>query len=129
MCFVCWEFWTFNAYQLNSSYQIWVEFVCVYQKSLKQKFKTGFWVYVLVLWIHKGYCVVKKLVWNVCIKAFWYTKVLKFNILPEKHLYKWLTIDKHYLKKNVITAKFSLSIELLFPLPLNPKIRKEIKWN
>ena len=22
------------------------------------------------VWIHKGYCVVKKLVWNVCIKAF-----------------------------------------------------------
>ena len=38
---------------------------------------------ILVLWIHKGYCVVKKLVWNVCIKAFWY-KVDKKVILSYK---------------------------------------------
>ena len=25
----------------------------------------------LALWIHKGYSVVKKLVWNVRMKAFW----------------------------------------------------------
>ena len=43
---------------MNSSYQIWV----------------GFWICVLVLLFHKGYYVVKKLVWNVCIKAFLYTK-------------------------------------------------------
>ena len=58
----------------------------VYQKSLKLTFKTGFWVQnnllncVLVLWIHKGYCVVKKLVWNVRIKAFWYTKLVSTNV-------------------------------------------------
>ena len=37
-------------------------------------YKITFWICVLVLWIHKGYCVVKKLVWNVRIKAFLYTK-------------------------------------------------------
>ena len=31
---------------------------------------------VLVLWIHKGYCVVKKLMWNVRIKAFWHTNII-----------------------------------------------------
>ena len=40
-------------------------------------YKIVFLICVLVLWIHKGYCVVKKLVWNVCIKAFWYTNVFK----------------------------------------------------
>ena len=29
---------------MNSSYEIWVGFISVYQKSLKQIFKTGFWV-------------------------------------------------------------------------------------
>ena len=62
----------------------WLRFMFVYQKSLKQTFKTGFeykitfWICGLVLGIHKGYYVVKKLVWNVPIKAFLYTK---YNIL------------------------------------------------
>ena len=29
------------------------------------------------LWIHNDYLVVKMLVWNVRIKAFWYTKIYK----------------------------------------------------
>ena len=47
------------------------------QKTLKRRFKTvfkykiTFWICVLVLWIHK--CIIKKMVWNVSIKAFWYT--------------------------------------------------------
>ena len=36
--------------------------------------------FVLVLLIHKGYCVVKKLVWNVHIKAFWYTNLISFLV-------------------------------------------------
>ena len=69
------------------SYQIWVRFIFAYLKSLNRTFKTGFWaqitfwICVLVLWIHKGYCVVKKLVWNVRIKAFWYTKLYKISIM------------------------------------------------
>ena len=31
---------------------------------------------VLVLWIHKGYSVVKKLVRNLRIKNFWYTNII-----------------------------------------------------
>ena len=38
------EVLTFNAYQLNLSYQIWVGIIFVYQKSLKRTLKTGFWV-------------------------------------------------------------------------------------
>ena len=37
---------------LNLSYHIWVEFIFVYQKSLKRTFKTSFWVqnHLLNLW-------------------------------------------------------------------------------
>ena len=31
-----------------------------------------------MLWIHKGYCVVKWLVWNVRIKAFWFTNIFAY---------------------------------------------------
>ena len=84
-CCVCREFSTFNTYLLNLSYQISVGFIFVYQKSLKRTFKTGFWVQnhrLNLLWIHKGYCVVKKLVWNVRIKSIWCTKqyILSFPI-------------------------------------------------
>ena len=39
-------FLSINAYSLNSSYQNWVRFIFVYQKSLKLKFRTGFWVQI-----------------------------------------------------------------------------------
>ena len=74
------ELLTFNTYWLNLSYQIQVGFIFVYQKSLKWTFKLVFeykityLICVLVLWIHKDYCVVKKLLWNVCIIALWYRK-------------------------------------------------------
>ena len=77
---------------MNLSYQIWIGFIFVYKKSIKRTFKTGFWVEinswicVLELLILKGYSVVKKL-WNVRIKAFWYTKSLNSGILlPDKFL-------------------------------------------
>jgi hypothetical protein len=69
------------------SYQIWVGFIFVYQKSFYNErlkpvfeYKITFWICVLVLWMHKGYCVVKELVWNVRIKAFWYTKKIAIKI-------------------------------------------------
>ena len=36
---------------------------------------------VLALLIHKGYFIVKKLMGNVRIKAFWYTKPILINFL------------------------------------------------
>ena len=56
------------------SYQIWVGFIFVYQKSLKWMFKTGFWVQNHILNLcSSGYCKVKKLVWNVReMLASWY---------------------------------------------------------
>ena len=80
-------------------------FIFVFQKSLKWTFKTGFWVQNNLweknntrrqiqkgLFIHKCYFVVKKLVWNVCIKAFWYTKYLWsfFNVI-RPHIF-WYTL-------------------------------------
>ena len=64
----------------------WLRFVFVYHKSLKRslkpdfEYKITFWTCVIMLWIHKVYFVVKKLMWNARIKAFWYTK----DILPQK---------------------------------------------
>ena len=39
---VCREFLTFNTYSFNSSFQIWVRYFFVNQKSLKLTFKIGF---------------------------------------------------------------------------------------
>ena len=71
---------------LYKAYYIFLNNIFVHQKSLKGTFKTGFWVQnhfwicVLLLWIPKGYFVFKKLVWNVRIEAFWYTKCIIYII-------------------------------------------------
>ena len=44
-------------------------------------YKITFSIYVLVLWIHKGYCVVKKLVWDVSIKVVWFKKNIYEGLL------------------------------------------------
>ena len=58
----------------------WVRFIFVYQKYLKRTFQTGYWLqnHRLNFWFRdvnsqRLFCS-KKLVWNVRIKAFWYTK-------------------------------------------------------
>ena len=51
----------------------------IFKTNIKNRFlstKNTLWIYVLVVLIHRGYCVVKKLVWNIRIKAFWYTKYI-----------------------------------------------------
>ena len=74
---MCSEFLTYNAYKLKFSYQIWVGCFCIPENRIRLKpvfrYNITFWICVLVLWINKGYCVVKKLVWIVRIKTFWYT--------------------------------------------------------
>ena len=59
----------------------WLLFIFVCHKSLKWMFKTSYkitvWICGLMLWIQKSFFVVKMLVWNIRIKDFWYTKVLK----------------------------------------------------
>ena len=39
-------------------------------------YKIIFWINVCVLWIHKDNFIVEKLVWNIDIKVFWYTKLI-----------------------------------------------------
>ena len=52
--------------------------------KVKNSWKITFLICVLVLWIHKGYCLVKELVWNVRIKGFGYTKIFTtFKIKSE----------------------------------------------
>ena len=85
----------------------------IYQKSLKRTYKTiffnkiTFWVCVLVLWIHKCYYVVKKLVWMFIlnIKAFWYTIIKDY--------------DSKTLLKNKILKKMFLIILFCKILKLN----------
>ena len=62
-------------------------YVFAYQKPLKLTFQTifeyqiNFRICLLKLWIHNGYFVFKKLVWNVRIKSFWFTKIIKVSLL------------------------------------------------
>ena len=60
---------------MNFPYQIWVGFF-LHTRNLRNssfkpvfEYKITFWICVLMLGIHKGYCVVKTLVWNVRIKV------------------------------------------------------------
>ena len=95
---------------MNSSYQILVRFIFVYQKSSKQTFQTDFLVKT-IFWI----IVVKKQVWNVCIKAFWYTNFTK-NIMSI--IFSWLfyTIKIKesilWLPKRIISAFIIPSVPL-----------------
>ena len=52
------------------------------------EYKIAFGINILVLWIHKGYFVVKNLMWNVRIKAFWYTKMFTLCVTSNTKLLK-----------------------------------------
>ena len=60
-------------------------FIFLYQKSFQRTFKTRclvqchFLICLIRLLIQKGYFVAKKLVWNVCIKDFWYINFVTFR--------------------------------------------------
>ena len=92
-CCMCKEFLTFP----NLS---WIYFV--FQKSLKRMFKTGFLEQNHLLNLcssamnSKGYCVVKKLLWNVRIKAFWYT-----NLIMQKRNFQQPIKKKYFLGRSI----------------------------
>ena len=72
-----------KAYFQFSNRYFLLRFIFVYKKFLKLTFKIGFGIQnhllnlVLVLSIHKGYFVGKRLVLNICNKYFWYTKMFR----------------------------------------------------
>ena len=76
---------------MNSSHQIWVGFIFVYQKSLKRTFKTVFWVQNYLLNFcysvvtSQSFLVVKNLVLYVRIKAFWYTRDIIYQMKNMKY--------------------------------------------
>ena len=45
----------------------------IYKTNVSTWVQITFWICVLAVWINKGYFAIKKLVWNVRIKDFWYT--------------------------------------------------------
>ena len=76
-CIKNWE--KLKVRQYISSYQICVIFFFEYQRLEPVfEYKITIWICVLVMLIHKGYFVVKKMVWNVRIKAFCYTKSINY---------------------------------------------------
>ena len=58
---------------------------CVYQKYLKSTFKPFEFVFLSCV-KSQGYFVLKKLMWNVQIKAFWYTKTIIHILFRKKML-------------------------------------------
>ena len=76
------------------------------------EYKITFWICNLVLWIHKSYCVLKKLVWNVCIKAFWYiNNIANYSVIKlTKTLVVWI-INFYY-----------------FPIISKGKVNQTIGW-
>ena len=93
------NFKTFNAYLIRHT-KFESDFFLYTINLLNERFKPvfeyqiTFWICVLVLSIHKGYCVVKILVRNVHIKAFWYTKIFNSQILSNYFL--------HFFNFNVV---------------------------
>jgi hypothetical protein len=87
LCCVCRELLTFNArlieFVIPNLSRIYFYIPEIFKTNVLNHFflvqnLLTFWICVLVLWIHKGYCVEKKLVWNVRSKAVWYTKYFFF---------------------------------------------------
>ena len=123
-----------------SSYQIWVIFIFIYQKYLKQSFQTGFWVQndllnlfsgavnsqrllcsqragvkcsCYIFLVYKGYFIVQKLILNVGIKAFWRKKIYYRCELETDH---WLIsrLSPHYRYRLVHNiSSYSLEISNL----------------
>ena len=80
----------------------------IYFCILVFEYKITFSIRPLVLWIDKGYYVVKNLVWNVRIKDFWYTKVN----LNETCLPWWIITIRN--KRNLISPFPPLTSLLMF---------------
>ena len=80
------------------------------------KYKIIFLIFVLVLWIHKGYCVVKKLVWIVRINLSGVQ-----NALYVKHNTKLRKTDYCPLRTKMIVASiWGSSSHFFFSIaPLN----------
>ena len=109
---------------MNLLYQIWVWFIFVFQKFKRTfkpvfEYKITFWNCGLVLWIPKGSCVVKKLVWNVRIKAFWYTNyiIYKWWFVQDQRIFELSLVSFRPLRMN-----FWLSISKTYLCPLFPYI-------
>ena len=104
----------------------------LYQKSLERTFKTGFWaqiplsISVLVLWNHKGFCLVKKLVWNFHIIAFWYTN--DFMMQGNKIMIS-LSLVRHLRKfvSSLFSESFGTPIHLIFNTDLQSKVYSQLK--
>ena len=70
-----------------------------------------------MLWIPKGYCVVKKLVWNVRIKAFWYKKSY-VDFLQNDNNYLSDLFKKDNINKNNIFLCYIYSYNIVVILPI-----------
>ena len=99
------------------------------------EYKITFWICELVLWIHKGYCVVKNIVWNVRIKSFMLIQLNATNVVILKFYaaYAHKIVMYWALRQNVAINVWSYQycikkflIEISFILQDN--IRKTNSW-
>ena len=108
------------------------------EKFLKQTFEMVFeykitlWICVLFLWIHKGYSVVKKLVWNVPIKAFWCTKNISsigayffFFLIQFGYNLIWKTMDLPPLTKDIFHKDIKTNVSILWVSEFYREIHKK----
>ena len=65
----------------------------------------------------KGYCVVKKLVWNVCMKAFWYTNYINC----------WMTDFINQSSSNNYPIKINIRYLFMYNKALIPTFNTDYK--
>ena len=98
-CKKCWRLWLLGERQIFFAFGNWALYVLgliivifdsdlffileILITNISNRFLSNLNL-CLVLSIHKGYCVVKKLVCNVRIKAFWYTNIIYFFLFSLK---------------------------------------------
>ena len=111
---MCRKFLTFNAYLLNSSYQIWVEFIFVYLKSLKRTVNTGFWLENHLLNLFSSAVNSQKLLCSqkagvkCCNKS---SGIQKVFLTPVLYIFLYTL---NYDRKNVMSTSYTLHIMILY---------------
>ena len=79
-------------------------------------------------WIHKGYFVGKKIMLNVCIKAFWYTKDCLCSIfLGQSAPLEVKVAEDHGKQKAAFYAGFSVSQQEVTVWKLSGKINRYVQ--
>ena len=87
------------------SYQIWVGFFCISTINLQNEclkpvfeYKITCWICTLVLWIHKGYCVVKNYFEIFVLKLSGIQTQLNIKYIKINNFFLFFRLDLHLSK-------------------------------